>query len=444
MQLEIIVRQRSGKKILSEELIHSEQIREPQNLLELGFRHEEQVKMLEKIQSSYIPLQWSSLMHRYDVCPDCKRTTRKNGVHKAHFHSSLSDHILLVQGYSCRCGWQIKPTIHGEFGSNVHPDLLKIQASLGSKMSYQEAQATLSVLSCDVRSANNHVKIAQATQRLGSILNELKLTENIQDISPASHLYMHVDGGHIKDKDRDKRSFEAMIVKVFKPESCIKINDNQNLIEQKQIAASALNDNGQSIKTLTLKSLQKEGLSSQTTITAFCDGASNCWSVVDSLQSHCGKITKILDWYHIRQAYERLMTALPQEAEALQSSKYKIWHGKSAEGITKLQELEKTMESRKLASEIIKKITSVITYLSNNQDKLVNYRERKDQNIPYTSSIAESTVESIINMRFKRKQKMQWTRANAHNVLQLRTSMASNEWSKYQSNIDQELIKKVA
>ena len=47
--------------------------------------------------------------------------------------------------------------------------------------------------------------------------------------------------------------------------------------------------------------------------------------------------------------------------------------------------------------------------------------------------------------RMKRKQKMQWTRENAHNVLQIKTTMSSNEWDKYQMNIDKNLInKKVA
>ena len=70
--------------------------------------------------------------------------------------------------------------------------------------------------------------------------------------------------------------------------------------------------------------------------------------------------------------------------------------------------------------------------------------DRKEAKLPYTSSIAETTVESQINTRFKRKQKMQWTRENAHNVLQIKTTMHSNEWDKYQMNIDNELILKAA
>lgn len=89
-------------------------------------------------------------------------------------------------------------------------------------------------------------------------------------------------------------------------------------------------------------------------------------------------------------------------------------------------------------------MTSIITYLTNNLDKLTNYMERKTGNLPYTSNVAEATVESQINIRFKRKQKMQWTRENAHNVLQLRTTVYSNEWQKYQPSIDTELMKIVA
>ena len=39
---------------------------------------------------------------------------------------------------------------------------------------------------------------------------------------------------------------------------------------------------------------------------------------------------------------------------------------------------------------------------------------------------------------------MQWTRENAHNVLQIKTTMHSNEWNLYEANIDNELILKAA
>jgi hypothetical protein len=64
---------------------------------------------------------------------------------------------------------------------------------------------------------------------------------------------------------------------------------------------------------------------------------------------------------------------------------------------------------------------------------------RKNNDLPYTSNVAEANVESQINARFKRKQKMQWNRENAHNVLQFRSVIYSNEWSSYQTLIDAKL-----
>jgi len=67
-------------------------------------------------------------------------------------------------------------------------------------------------------------------------------------------------------------------------------------------------------------------------------------------------------------------------------------------------------------------------YLANNRDYLINYNERKKANKPFTSQVAESHIDSIINARHKRKQKMQWTREGAHKVLQIRGMIASKEW----------------
>jgi hypothetical protein len=54
--------------------------------------------------------------------------------------------------------------------------------------------------------------------------------------------------------------------------------------------------------------------------------------------------------------------------------------------------------------------------------------ERKQANKPYTSQVAESHVDALINARHKRTKKMQWTREGAHHVLQIRALMASDEW----------------
>ena len=91
-----------------------------------------------------------------------------------------------------------------------------MQGILGAKMPYKEAEETLGKFSCQKRSVNNHVKIAEATNKVGSILNKIKLKEEVSAKEDTGHLYMQVDGGHVKDKDKKKRSFEALIAAVFK------------------------------------------------------------------------------------------------------------------------------------------------------------------------------------------------------------------------------------
>jgi len=58
----------------------------------------------------------------------------------------------------------------------------------------------------------------------------------------------------------------------------------------------------------------------------------------------------------------------------------------------------------------------------------VHYEERAKEQKTYTSQVAESHIESIINARHNKSGKMQWTRAGAHKVLQIRGVIISNEW----------------
>jgi len=74
------------------------------------------------------------------------------------------------------------------------------------------------------------------------------------------------------------------------------------------------------------------------------------------------------------------------------------------------------------------KLNGLSHYLPSNQDDLLNYEQRQQANQTYTSSVAESQIESLINPRHKRTGKMQWTREAAHQVLQIRAMIANNQW----------------
>jgi hypothetical protein len=75
------------------------------------------------------------------------------------------------------------------------------------------------------------------------------------------------------------------------------------------------------------------------------------------------------------------------------------------------------------------KVGKMITYITNNRDKIVDYSDRKLKGLTFTSNMAECTVESLINQRCKGKQHMRWSREGVHSILQIRASKASNDWS---------------
>jgi hypothetical protein len=80
------------------------------------------------------------------------------------------------------------------------------------------------------------------------------------------------------------------------------------------------------------------------------------------------------------------------------------------------------------------RLTRLYDYLHRNQAYLIDYHDHCQTNKTYTSQVAESHVEALINARHKRTKKMQWTREGAHHVLQIRAMMASDEWESRHHN----------
>ena len=49
----------------------------------------------------------------------------------------------------------------------------------------------------------------------------------------------------------------------------------------------------------------------------------------------------------------------------------------------------------------VDRINKLYNYITNNRAKIVNYEERQQAGLVFTSNLAESTVESLINRRCK-------------------------------------------
>jgi hypothetical protein len=118
--------------------------------------------------------------------------------------------------------------------------------------------------------------------------------------------------------------------------------------------------------------------------------------------------------------------SLPKKLkEDLMHIKWHLWRG----------DIEKTTLRFKEIMELTKeeqhhdRIKKLFQYVENNKDKIVDYSSRKEAGLVFTSNLAESTVESLINQRCKGQQHMRWSRDGLNPILQLRAAIHSNDWS---------------
>ena len=111
---------------------------------------------------------------------------------------------------------------------------------------------------------------------------------------------MQVGRGHLPVQEKNKRSFEALGVVVYRPESIKEIDKHHRQIKDKSCAISAVDDELDTIKTYLFNAAYRQGMTQQTKVTGLADGAKNCWSVLLSLNTHCQSIEAILDWFSHR------------------------------------------------------------------------------------------------------------------------------------------------
>ncbi len=152
----------------------------------------------------------------------------------------------------------------------------------------------------------------------------------------------------------------------------------------------------------------------------------------------CFSLTCILDWFHIGKYAQNLKSQLPSQYQNfIDSAKTELWYGRSDLALSILEKFQEELKS----DDYKKKVENFSAYIKGNVEYIVDYSNRDKDGLIYTSHIAESTVEHYINQRFKKKQKMQWKRKNAHAVLQVRASIVDKSWDKIWKKSANELFK---
>lgn len=433
----------SNNTVLSRKTINEQPVIKPTDMADLGYRHIEQIQILTALQDFKLDHQ-SNLLNADGICPKCNNKTTKFGMRKSKFHAVLTDHEVYIQRTQCRCGWVSESTVEGIYGSSIHPELLEKQVKQSAENSYRKSKMQLNAESGDQRPVNNTERLRRTVEKVANIIetNNLKEMDEPKKEQSAKELIAVVDGGHIKSVFKESRSFEAMIGSVYRPENLIRVDKHHNEIIKKTTVASALSDEQKTIKKLMLNACKKEGMSAKSTkLTCLTDGANNCWSITKTLENHCHEFEEILDWFHITKRFTIIKNSIGNALEdKLDKAKWHLWHGDYKTALIRINQLKESVSTDRL----ILLLTDLHDYIHRNQAYLTNYQAKAAGNLPYTSTYAEVSVNSIINTRQKCSQKMQWGRTGAHNILQIRASIYSKTWNNDFELAKKEIYKKAA
>lgn len=408
----------------SQTILSEGKIEKSVDVFTFGLTHKSQINLIQSAQDALLKEQMEIL--EPENCVHCgNKKFNNNGRSSSNYYDIFTDHRITFHRKRCsKCGCEARSATHILLGDSRSAALIKVQTELGAKYSYRDGERLLEMFCGESRQINNHDRIKNTVEEMGAAVEDMHKTENeMIAIEPAKELIISVDGGHINTTEEGKRSFEAMTAVVYRPSALISNGSGtRNHLTSKHCAASALNDGQQQMISNTIIAALKEGLCPQTAITALCDGAENCWRIVDALRPFAASVTCILDWFHLSMKISNI--ALPDNLKPqLESVKWHLWHGQVNEALNDLETLINTSSrAHKL------RLEKLYTYVKNNADKIVNYDERQNDGLVFTSNLAESTVESLINQRCKGQQHMRWSREGLNPLLQLRAIISSNDW----------------
>lgn len=279
--------------------------------------------------------------------------------------------------------------------------------------------------------------IKRVIDNVGEVMKEFHKDEHLKNQhlfakeNGAKELICVMDGTYVHNWHKKGRNFEVIGIKVFNPENVIVISKDRHEILRSHSSAVLGTNNKFLVKEL-MRCLLAEGWNMDTKVYFCADGEEKLWN--NGKNKICNSIG-ILDWFHITKKLTEIFLWEPEELQLLyKEAKNNIWNGNVDNALNILDNI-KIFNNQKNK----KKVNIFIQYLENNRENLIDYSNSKSNNMPISSAFAESMIEQLVSPRLKKKQKMQWSRKTAENILQIRSCYINKEdnlfWDYYLKNV---------
>jgi ribosomal protein S14 len=401
---------------------------------ELGLSLEEGKAIQHRLQAEFTQVQVDQASQQDRKCHDCGRPRGVHDYRSRTVHSLFGICRLRVPRFrSCACGKAAKAgtgNIETLLKGRATPELERVQAELGSRLSFREAARVLDLFVPAPRPHNHRTVV----HRLATVADQI---EKWDAASPyrlsragGSSISVFIDGAYIRAvPGYQSRHFEIAMGRVVSPGR-----------PPRQFAAAPHVATGK--HDVVRAAMRAQGWLPGRDVTVFSDGDVGLQGIV--LSATRQPVTHILDWFHlsmrlrhIEQTWEGIRHGgdlniyLRDVAVDVPRLRHLLWSGYIREATRAVKNMLYQLEQHprlRDANPKLKRLSVLIsnlqTYLVQNTTSIVDYCHRYWSGQPISSSPAESAANSLVNARMNKKRQMRWSPAGAHRVLQVRAAVA--------------------
>lgn len=395
----------------------------------LGLSLAEGKLLTAAIQFEMVRAQAATLGERFRCCAHCGSTLSSKGYRSVTFRSLFGDVPLRVRRFlSCQCREIADAprslsalTLEG----GMAPELAYVTAKFAALAPFAKVADLLAEL-LPLGGAINAGTVRNRTRRVGEQIARLRsegaADPDIDAVTPA--VVIGLDGGYLRSRHRrPERTFEVIAGKV------LNLDGSQHRF--------AFARNGDSVSEFA-NAVVSAGIRLGTPATVLCDGDPGLWNLQRQVMPNA---TLVLDWFHIAMRFEHALQAArglgagtsgdylrSHPIRELESSKWKLWHGRSSTCLGRLARLSHWFDATHVraiggAAAARQHINDLIEYLCANRLALVNYGRRHHDQLPISTAFVESAVNEILSRRMVKKQQMRWNRWTVQPFLNVRVAV---------------------
>jgi hypothetical protein len=372
-----------------------------------------------RLQAEFTQVQVDLAGQQDRKCPECNRL---RGVHD--YRSRTVDALfgicrLRVPRFrSCACGRAASSdtgNIEALLKGRATPELERVQAELGSRLSFRETARVLDLF-VPASQPHNHRTVVN---RLAKVADQIERWDAASPYrmsrADGSPISVFIDGANTRAvPGYQSRHFEIAMGRVVSPGR-----------PPRQFAAASNVVTGK--HEVVRAAMRAQGWLPGRDVTVFSDGDVGLQGIV--LSATRQPVTHILDWFHlsmrlrhIEQAWEGLRHVedlniyLQDVAVDVPRLRHLLWSGYVREATKAVKNMLYQFEqhpSLRDASHKLKRlhvlISNLQTYLVQNATSIVDYCHRYWTGQPISSSPAQSAANSLVNARMNKKRQMRWS-----------------------------------